>query len=180
MKLNPQTYVTSTLAEALADECDAVQLKYRGLWCRVSVADGQAFVYDPHGELMISFDTPTKGLFCTLIGDYFGPPKHELSRIVIWDCWSIGQWSEEVPRPEHTLIETYTYRDRYAFVKHYLSQIGLPLVAAPVFPIAKAAELWDGQDAGETCGLVYRRTRDKVNVTLRIARKYVEVPGALP
>lgn len=178
--MQPQTYTPSTLAQAIADGCDAVQLKYRGLWCRIVVGGGIISVYAPDDSPLTTLDAPKDDVFCVLVGDYFGPPRHELSRIVVWDCWRIGERNEESVRPEYTSIEDYTYRNRWAFVKHFVSQIGLPLVAAPVYPIEKAGELWDGQDLKECGGLVYRRTKDGVNTTLRVARKYAEAPGALP
>lgn len=182
MKTTPQLYRTCTLAEALTDGCDIVQQKYQGLWVRVEVAHGRADVYDRDGNSPTWFDVKNPDLACTLIGDLFGPPRHEISRIIIWDCWRVGQpESGEDARPgrlEWTSLEKFTYRDRYAFIRQQLDQIGLPLVPVKNYPIATAGNLWNIQGP-DTCGLVFRRSKDPVEVVLKIARWYREMPRAL-
>jgi hypothetical protein len=178
-----QTYVDSTLSSALTAGCDIVQPKFRGLWTRIELNKGSATCYSPsvHTETAHSlthFDLPSPDVHGTLIGDLIGPPHHEISRIFVWDCWSVGNMTEDELRPTFTDIRTYPYRDRFALAKQTVSRIGLPLVLVKNYPIARATELWS-IDEPTWCGLVFRCSRDPVGVEVRVARKYRELPREL-
>lgn len=174
-----QEYIPSTFAEAMADGCDLVQPKYAGLWCRVEVLHGLAKVFDPQGEILTYVDIKSRDVACTLIGDLFGPPRHDVSTIVVWDCWEVGQVDTEYWRPEYTNLRSFAYRDRFAFVKQQIQQIGLPFVPVRCYRMSDAEKLWTAA-AEDVCGLVYRRMKDSVMMPLRVARRYKELPGQLP
>jgi hypothetical protein len=168
----------STLAEAVAAGCDIVQPKLRGLWCRVVVSRGSARVYSTKDEELTYFDVPKDNVHAVFVGDYFGPPRHELSKIVVWDCWSIGDDDPEGARPVWTDLKTYSYRDRFAFMKVSHSQIGLPLHVIKNYPITNAHILWSDPNP-DWCGLVFRSSKDPVRVPVRVCRRYDEAPRAL-
>lgn len=179
MKLTRQTYQTSTLADAIAAGCDIVQPKYSRLWCRVEVSRGTVRIYDDFREELHFADGVNESACCTLIGNYFGPPACPGIKVVVWDCWSLCQQPLDVVRLEENSLETFSYRDRFAFVKQQLHLLNLPwLTAVKNFPITAAPDLWDSPNA-ETCGLVFRRSRDAVGATLFVARKYEGMPGGL-
>jgi len=174
----PQLSSFTTHADALAAGCDTVQPKYDGRWCRCVIRRGIGHVYLPSGMSPCSFTAP-EDVVCVLIGNLMTdndvPP-----RIVVWDCWSIGQESEEVPRLEHMDLVKYSYRDRYAVAKQQISRIGNPLITiTPNYPIRAAGELWSS-NLPETRGLVYRRSDDPAEVTILVSRRYVELPGGMP
>lgn len=176
-----QNYITSTIGAAIADGCDIVQYKYRGIWVRCELSRGIARLYDPHGELVTFSPDIPEGVVGTLIGDLFGPPDHEISQVIIWDCWATGMEPEENdPHIRMCPLLDYTYRDRLAFAKSIVGQVGLPFTAIKTFPISEAQTLWDRESFLPTCGLVYRRSKDRVAVDLRVARKYKEVLGGVP
>lgn len=178
MRTIPQQVTTSTLAEALAAGCDIVQPKLRGLWCRVEVTQGRATVYSPSNEELTYFDVANPDVFCTLIGDYFGPPRHELSKIIAWDCWALGEVSGESPRPVWVDITMYSYRDRFAFLKQRQFLIGLPVQVIKNYPISAVHDLWTNPNE-DFCGVVFRCSRDPVTVPVRVQRKYKEVPAGV-
>ncbi len=171
-----QEIVDSTLSSALACGCDIVQPKLRGLWSRIEIKRGIANTYHPDGSVLTTFDIPNQDIVCTLVGDLFGPPRHEVSQIVVWDCWAVG--SNEDTRPAYEDVTMYHYRDRFAFARQQVSLVGLPLVLVKNYPIARAHELWE-IDEPMWNGLVFRCSRDPVGVPVRVARKYKEVPRAL-
>ena len=181
MKTTRQLYETSTLADALAHGCDIVQSKYRGLWVRVEIQRGEGVVYDHRYQTLMSIDIPDASIACTLVGDLFGPPAHQVSRIVVWDCWRIGEESTERPMVDWQNIENFSYRDRWAFAKLNVGRMGIPFVLIKNYPIASAKDLWIKPDEPplETCGLVFRKSTDPVEVILRVARRYKEAPADL-
>lgn len=174
MQLTPQTYITTPLEEAIRSGCNLVQPKYSGRWCRIVISRGLARVYDVNKEFLCAWDTPFEAC-CMLVGDFFSE-----DRIIAWDCWSICEQPKDALRLEDTSLETFGYRDRYAFLMQQVGRVQAPLKLPQNYPIAQAQDVWDKLDPEETCGLIYRRASDPVKSPIRVARKYKEMPGGLP
>lgn len=169
MKMTPQRYESiSSVTEATEKGCDIVQHKYAGLWVRVSVTGGTASVLNAHNDVVTHFPVPDPEITCTLVGDLFGPPRHEISKVIVWDCWET--------RGED--ISLFRYRDRFAIARANVQQIGLPLILIQNFPIAAAQPMWADQSR-DYCGLVFRGVNDPATAPVYVIRKYREVPAEL-
>lgn len=171
--------IESTYAQAVAAGCDIVQYKYKGLQCRCVISRGYARIYDPWGSDFTSFTIENNNACCTLLGDYFGPPRHQLSWITVYDCLEVGQQDPEHVALDWRDIRTFSYRDRFAFVRQQLDMVGLPFKPVKNYPINMSNDLWNSP-AEHTNGLIWRRSKDSALHPVYIARRYDEMPGGLP
>lgn len=178
MKLTPQTYLPSTLTDAVTSGCDTCQYKYNGTWVRVEFSRGFLRVTDGTGtpvECPWNWSEVNPDACASLIGNLL----LDRSRIVLWDCWSVcGEFDSDV-RTTYTNIEKYTYRERYALMTIQVKMLKNPQIGVlNNYSIKAAKTLW-GEPKPETCGLVFRDSMAPVGVTLKVARRYSEVPGEL-
>ncbi len=183
MTLTPQLYHPSTLADALAAGCDTVQHKYDGQWVRVEISRGFMRVYDSRGT---DIDTPMSNEVAPECGcgSFIGNLLLDHSFVYLWDCWSLCDNTDV--RVMHHDIEGFPYRNRYAMLVDQLKKMTATPLIGPMnrirlvknHPIRAAKELWESGET-HTCGLVFRDSQAKVGVTLKVARRYREVPGEL-
>ena len=178
MREIPQQYLDATLGDATFQSYDTVQLKYRGLWTRIEILQGRITFHDPAGNYLSQIDTPAQDLCCTLIGDYFGPPRTEKIKVIVWDCWRTGVINEDHHHVHWDDLTTYPYRDRLAFARLHTSRVGAPLEGCKTYPIASAQTLWNSQTPN-TCGLVFRKSTDPVDHPLLVVRAYDNLPRGL-
>lgn len=194
MKLTPQLTTTSTLSAALTatPPCDCVQYKYTGSWVRVEISRGFIRIYDANRKPV---DCPSNFLSApaNVCGCFIGNYLFDHSRIVLWDCWAVCGESESDgsgtggigsgPRTLYTSIEDFGYRERYALLANEVKKLvgttlEVPFTLVKNHPIARARDLWS-DDLPNVCGLVFRNSKETVHTTVRIARRYREVPADL-
>jgi hypothetical protein len=163
----PQRTIDSTLHDAVADGCDIVQPKLTGIWCKVAVSQNRAVVYNSFGDQIHTF-TVDKPVCSILIGSFFGPPRLDCKPHIAVEVDGVVQD-----------LSKYTYRNRFAFLKLEVSNINHPdLHLVKNYPIAMSQEIWDTPPA-HCNGLVFRRSKDPVDVRLRVTRMYENIPRQL-
>ena len=178
--LTPQTYTPSTLYDAVLAGCDVCQPKYNGQWVRVEVSRGFLRFYDA-GQKLIEHEKNLVECSNQVCGTFIGNLLLDQSKIVLWDCWALC--NDRDPTNVHVQysdIEGYTYRDRFALLKAQVNTLSNPFCHVIAnFPITQARMVWENITEAHVCGLVFRRSSDPVRTSIRIARKYREVPGEL-
>lgn len=181
MQLTPQTYTTSTLADAVQAGCNCVQRKYDGQWVRIEASKGTLRLYDPRGLRLDHGFVETFGdrIPDAVCGTFIGNLLLDHSRIVLWDCWAVCNGDEL--RVSYQPVEDLAYKERYALLVNQARVLvtgRVPFSVIANHPITMSSVIWT-DEAPHTCGLVFRKTTDPVNAGLRIVRRYTEIPGAL-
>lgn len=168
MQTDRQDYKDGSIDLAIENGYDTVQLKYDGWWCRMVVADGGFNLFSRTGRLLKSGVT-RPGFEGTFVGEYmFGtnwaqhPSRAE--KLFLFDCWGLGRHA----------LETATFRDRYMLLKTQSIYFPDWLQILPVYPIAKAKELWTQHvETGDYEGLVFRRRLGTIDDVLMRAKRTV-------
>jgi hypothetical protein len=145
-------------------------------------------MYDPEESLVESdlnhiYDVPD-----SVCGSFIGNLTYGHTKVYLWDCWYVcGQGNDGLSLTHHDLTE-YQYRDRYAILTNEYKKLMAGAVSVPALhkfklvknhPIAQASALWNVCDEPDSCGLIFRSSKAKVETAVRIARRYREIPKEL-
>lgn len=174
MRTQPQPYKDLPLTEAIAQGFNVVQPKFTGQWSRCCVGNGNAVFHSDSGAVIRTIPTPTiLTTTHTLIGNILLPLRSAPSApplFVVFDCWEMDGMD----------MTNFSYRDRFGVAKIAVEVLrDYPFDHVINYPITKAEELWSHLDERH-CGIVYRKSFDKANAVVGVARKYSSLPGALP
>jgi ATP-dependent DNA ligase len=162
MKLDRQDYKDSTRAEALAQGCDVCQLKYDGWWTRIEIKNGFVDFYSRTGRKFKSFCFADVELECILVGEtmqgtQWSQDPTRVGRTFLFDIWKY----------DGVMLYGQEYVLRYRFLKLVMSRLPDSFSLVDNYPMSQADELWTGLvQTGAYEGLVYRRRKDFVDVTL--------------
>lgn len=171
MRLPRPQLIDSTWEKAKSQyNCDCVMLKYDGFPVVVNVA----------------------GTTCNIFANWLHRPQELIESLLLTDSGSallIG--AKAVHTPSIYLYDTWgsdgqsclnlPFRERYVMTRIHAKILKDPrFQLVPVFPIAKAPDLWLEvmQDPVNLKGLVYRNSKDTAEGTLYTHRYYREAPIA--
>lgn len=156
-------------AEAIKLGYELVQIKYDGIWARVTVRHEIASVYSRNDQLKATFATTLPD--CVLIGEFmygseWAKKDGREGQIYVFDVESI----------DYERYEDKNYLERYqALVSLSLHFSGTPFRLVGTSRIEHAHNAWCRIESGENDyeGLVYRKTSDLP--TAKLARSKKEV-----
>lgn len=151
----PPSYYDTTYETALADGCDLVQLKYDGIYGRLTLGPAGADVYSKtdksKGYLPISFagGGDIRGEY--MYGSQWAQAEARLGRFYAFDLASVG--GED--------LSSFNYSTRQSILRALLTEIGetpsLELIRS--YPITEFPQLWKSHvSEGDFEGVVFRKS----------------------